>query len=253
MSSLFFRQPRLVVATTQRHAQELGDQLRRVTGTDKVTLYGEVNEEVQVSVEASVLQELGMGVEQISRAIEQADTKLRAGSVRTQSSRFIIELSENLEILEQVQDVIVLAADGSAIRLGDIAQVSKSCRQPVSEVALVSGRPAVIGSIGVSINAAIVILTGLQNNEQASLGNTSSMVDAVMGSSRHIISTTVTTFGGFLPLILAGGGFWPPFAMSIAGDVLLSTVISFYFTPPMFSLVHQRQWRQQRAASQGTN
>lgn len=67
------------------------------------------------------------------------------------------------------------------------------------------------------------------------------MVDVVIGSSRHIVSTTLTTFGGFLPLILAGGGFWPPFAMSIAGGVLLSTVISFYFAPPMFALVYARR------------
>ncbi len=59
-----------------------------------------------------------------------------------------------------------------------------------------------------------------------------------MGSSRHIISTTVTTFGGFLPLILAGGGFWPPFAMAVGGGVLLSTLISFYFVPPMFRLIY---------------
>jgi multidrug efflux pump subunit AcrB len=63
------------------------------------------------------------------------------------------------------------------------------------------------------------------------------MREVVMGASRHIVSTTVTTFGGFLPLILAGGGFWPPFAMAIAGGVLLSTVVSFYFTPPMFALL----------------
>lgn len=96
----------------------------------------------------------------------------------------------------------------------------------------------VIGSIGVSINAAIVILTGLQNHQRAGEGHVNSMVDVIMGCSRHIISTTVTTFGGFLPLILAGGGFWPPFAMSIAGGVLLSTVVSFYFTPPMFKLAY---------------
>ena len=65
------------------------------------------------------------------------------------------------------------------------------------------------------------------------------MVDVVMRSSRHIFSTTITTFGGFLPLILGGGGFWPPFAMSVAGGVLLSTVVSFYFTPPMFALVYR--------------
>lgn len=98
----------------------------------------------------------------------------------------------------------------------------------------------VIGSIGVSINSAIIILTGMQENKAASAGDRDAMVDVVMGSSRHIVSTTVTTFGGFLPLILAGGGFWPPFAMAVAGGVLLSTIISFYFTPPVFALVHKR-------------
>ncbi|WP_306141286.1 efflux RND transporter permease subunit [Roseibium sp. MMSF_3412] len=99
----------------------------------------------------------------------------------------------------------------------------------------------VIGSIGVSINAAIIILTGMQQNEDAANGDQAAMVDVVMGSSRHIVSTTLTTFGGFLPLILGGGGFWPPFAMSIAGGVLLSTVISFYFAPPMFAMVYARR------------
>lgn len=94
----------------------------------------------------------------------------------------------------------------------------------------------VIGSIGVSINAAIIIMTGLQQSPRANAGDRTAIRDVVMQSSRHIVSTTVTTFGGFLPLIMEGGGFWPPFAMSIAGGVLLSTVVSFYFVPPMFSL-----------------
>lgn len=95
----------------------------------------------------------------------------------------------------------------------------------------------VIGSIGVSINAAIIIMTALQAKPDAATGDPSAIRDTVMESSRHILSTTITTFGGFLPLILAGGGFWPPFAMAIAGGVLLSTVVSFYFVPPAFSLV----------------
>ncbi len=97
----------------------------------------------------------------------------------------------------------------------------------------------VIGSIGVSINAAIIILTGLQQDVDASQGDRAAMARVVTGSSRHIISTTITTFGGFLPLIIAGGAFWPPFAVAIAGGVLLSTVVSFYFTPPVFALVYR--------------
>ena len=100
----------------------------------------------------------------------------------------------------------------------------------------------VIGSIGVSINAAIIILTGMQGSKAAMAGDREAMVDVLMDSSRHILSTTITTFGGFLPLILAGGGFWPPFAMAVAGGVLLSSLVSFYFTPPMFTLVYARRF-----------
>jgi multidrug efflux pump subunit AcrB len=66
------------------------------------------------------------------------------------------------------------------------------------------------------------------------------MTGVLMNSSRHIVSTTITTVGGFLPLILAGGGFWPPFAMAVAGGVLLSSIVSFYFTPAAFRLVYAR-------------
>lgn len=97
----------------------------------------------------------------------------------------------------------------------------------------------VIGSVGVSVNAAIIILTALQANPAAMTGDIDAIRDVVMDSSRHIISTTITTFGGFLPLILAGGFFWPPFAMAIAGGVLLSTIISFFLVPPLFLLAYR--------------
>ena len=94
-----------------------------------------------------------------------------------------------------------------------------------------------IGSIGVSVNAAIIILTALQEDEAAMAGEISAIVRVVSRSARHIISTTITTVGGFIPLILAGGAFWPPFAMAIAGGVSLSVVLAFFFTPSMFALL----------------
>jgi multidrug efflux pump subunit AcrB len=101
----------------------------------------------------------------------------------------------------------------------------------------------VIGSIGVSINAALIVLSGLQEDPRASTGDRAAMVDVVAGSARHITSTTITTVGGFLPLILGGGGFWPPFAMSVAGGVALSVTLAFAFTPQMFALTLSRKAR----------
>lgn len=97
-----------------------------------------------------------------------------------------------------------------------------------------------IGSIGVSINAALIVISALQEDEAVAEGDQAAMAEVVVGASRHIVSTAVTTFGGFLPLILGGGGFWPPFAMAIAGGVLLSPLLAFWFTPAMFVLVQRR-------------
>ncbi|MEM9148693.1 MAG: efflux RND transporter permease subunit [Pseudomonadota bacterium] len=105
----------------------------------------------------------------------------------------------------------------------------------------------VIGAIGVSVNAAIILLTALQEDRAAAAGDPRAIRNVILGSARHITSTTLTTFGGFLPLLLGGGGFWPPFAMSIAGGVLLSAIVSFYFVPPAFSLLVGRS----RRAAQG--
>jgi len=91
-----------------------------------------------------------------------------------------------------------------------------------------------MGLVGLAINAAIVILSELRGNTAARSGDIDAVVDGVMNTGRHILSTTITTVGGFMPLILAGGPFWPPFAVAIAGGAFLSMIVSFYFAPAAF-------------------
>lgn len=93
-----------------------------------------------------------------------------------------------------------------------------------------------LGLVGLAINAAIVILAEIKSNPDAKRGDRAAIVEAVSECGRHITSTTITTIGGFLPLILAGGGFWPPFAIAIAGGTLLTTLLSFYFVPAAFKV-----------------
>lgn len=94
-----------------------------------------------------------------------------------------------------------------------------------------------LGLMGLAINAAIVILAELEDQSDAREGNIDTIVRIVSGCGRHIGSTTITTIGGFLPLIIAGGGFWPPFAIAIAGGTLLTTLLSLIWVPTMYKLV----------------
>jgi hypothetical protein len=108
------------------------------------------------------------------------------------------------------------------------------------------GYMALIGSLGMmglAINGAIVVLSALKAHPQALAGNLDAAADVVVDATRHIVSTTVTTIGGFVPLIIAGGTFWPPLATAIAGGVGGSAIIALYMVPAV-ALAMERRRRQ---------
>jgi multidrug efflux pump subunit AcrB len=92
-----------------------------------------------------------------------------------------------------------------------------------------------LGLVGLAINGGIIVLSALKVDSASRLGDVDAMMLVVMDATRHIVSTTVTTIGGFLPLILFGGHFWPPLAMAIAGGVAGSAILALYLVPAMFS------------------
>ena len=95
----------------------------------------------------------------------------------------------------------------------------------------------IAGLIGVAINGTIVVLAALQADSKAMSGDLEQIVNVTIDSGRHIISTTFTTTGGFLPLLLSGGEFWPPLAIVIAGGVGFSIFLSLIFTPTAFAFI----------------
>lgn len=100
----------------------------------------------------------------------------------------------------------------------------------------------IMGLMGVAVNDSIVVLAALQENSGDGEG-TDGMVAVVLHCTRHVVSTSLTTVAGFMPLILAGGGFWPPLAVAIAGGVLGSTLLGLYFTPCAYALLFRHRVR----------
>ena len=92
------------------------------------------------------------------------------------------------------------------------------------------------------INASIVVLAAIRANPVARAGDVGAIVGETIGATRQILSTTLTTIGGFLPLMLfSGGDFWPPLAIVIAGGVGLSISLGLAFTPAANRLIMLRQ------------
>ncbi len=85
-----------------------------------------------------------------------------------------------------------------------------------------------LGMMGLAINDSIVVLSVCRTR-----ASNQSIETAVAGSTRHVITTSLTTIGGVMPLILAGGDFWPPMMIVTAGGVAGATLLSLGFTPAM--------------------
>jgi len=113
-----------------------------------------------------------------------------------------------------------------------------------------------VGLLGIAINGSIVVLSLLKADKAAMADDVIRQRDIVVDATRHIVATTLTTMGGFVPIILTGDLFWMALAAAIAGGVTGSALLSLYFVPSVFRIMTmkpmRRLWRSvsgQRAAA----
>jgi multidrug efflux pump subunit AcrB len=107
------------------------------------------------------------------------------------------------------------------------------------------GFMAILGSLGLmglSINDSIVVLVALKADTAAQTGRSPAIVQVVMQATRHVITTTVTTIAGFIPLLFDTSGFWPPLAIAIAGGLGGATLLALFFVPSVYLILVRQGW-----------
>ncbi len=108
-----------------------------------------------------------------------------------------------------------------------------------------------MGLVGLSINDAIVVLTALREDDRAAAADVEETAAVVIDATRHILSTTFTTIGGFLPLIVFGGRFWPPMATAIAGGVGGASILALYLVPSVYIAIQRQDLRRAERSRAG--
>ena len=95
-----------------------------------------------------------------------------------------------------------------------------------------------MGLIGVAINDSIVVLAALEEDDACLRKDRDAIARVIGRATRHVLSTTLTTMAGFLPLYLGGGGFWPPVAVAIGGGVAGATLMALTVAPALFQILY---------------
>jgi len=98
------------------------------------------------------------------------------------------------------------------------------------------GTIGALGLIGLSINDSIIVLSHIKEKANQIVMTKTELIEVVIRSTRHIITTSLTTLGGFLPLIFASI-FFRPLAWGMSIGVLGATLTALLYIPAMFILL----------------
>lgn len=134
-------------AVLRRYAEELAVIMRGVDGTEAVEFFGRPDEEILVEIEAAELVGVGLSPQQLAHQISLSDAKVSAGQLRSLEQTVAIELESELETLEQIRQIPIQSGGGQFTRLSDIARVDRGVRYPLTDQAIVSGKPAVVVAV----------------------------------------------------------------------------------------------------------
>ena len=173
--------------------------------------------------------------------------KLTFGGEAAQRSHAVNQLMANGPLLLALMVLTLVGAMGS-FRHAFIVAIVGGLSIGLAGLALtLFGYPlgfmAIVGTmglVGVAINDSIVVLAAISENDEDARTDRADLVTTVSGCTRHIVATTLTTIAGFTPLILSGGGFWPPLAVTIAAGVAGATVMALYLVPSLYLMFCRR-------------
>ena len=134
----------------------------------------------------------------------------------------------------------LVAALNSFKQAGIILSVAILC-VGLSFVGLVVGQQnygfiATVGAIGLAglaINDSIVVLSHIKEEAENNGLTKAKLVEVVIRSTRHVLTTSATTIGGFLPLLFASI-FFRPLAWGMVVGVIGSSIIAVFYIPAMF-------------------
>ena len=129
----------------KRTAEELQSRLRNFPGAEYVEIHGASPEEIAVTLPNDVAQALGLSERRIAASIASADVKGAAGQFFGDAAQYALEVEGELDTLDRLRRIpLQIGGGGVSVQLGDIADIERSLKDPLSEFAFVDGRPAVI-------------------------------------------------------------------------------------------------------------
>jgi len=125
-------------------AQDVEDDLRRMEEISRINLSGYTDEEVEIGVRENALRSYGLTFQDLSQAVQNNNLEISGGKIRGPATEITIRADNKGYQAYELQDIVVKAeADGSVVRLRDVADVRNAWSEDTDRVYF-DGKRAVV-------------------------------------------------------------------------------------------------------------
>ncbi len=141
----------------REYAEELGDRLHKIPELGSFKIYGDVSEEIAVSVDLEKLSAYGISPASLTLGYQTSSLQVPSGTFETDYANAPIHISSLVESEQEVADKIIFSdPSGNVIRLKDIATIERRVGKASSRVSYNDGGATLILSIEMRANNNIV-------------------------------------------------------------------------------------------------
>lgn len=129
-------------------AQKIKTELSPVPGVQKVYLFGEQTQVVNVKISIPKLANLGIDPNAIQQVMQTQNLLVNTGDINTGNYQLRLRAEGTYKDIQDIRDQLIVTKSGGEVRLGDIATVERGYMDPPSNLMHVDGKRAI--GIGVA-------------------------------------------------------------------------------------------------------
>ena len=134
---------------------QLAQKIAQTEGVGDVSVGGSSLPAVRVELNPGALFNQGISLDGVRQAISNANVRRPQGAVENQQQRWQLQTNDELKTAADYQPLIVHYNNGSAVRLGDVAEV-KDAVQDVRNAGMTNAEPAIILTVSRAPDANII-------------------------------------------------------------------------------------------------
>ena len=139
-------------------ADDVRQQLLRVTDVYKVELFGTQDEKIYIEIPQKRLAQLGLDLNAVLAQLGQQNAVESAGVMQSPLDAVQIRVKGQFQALEQLQAMPIRGASGQQIKLGDIASITRAYVDPASVKVRFQGKQVVAMGISMTKGGDIIAL-----------------------------------------------------------------------------------------------